>query len=408
MRPILLAVCAGLALLSACATSPPPPVRATAAPRARPHAPAAREQASLRAAPPPAFYRPPPAQRYAAPQTAATGPRAGGGRALTLDDELRAEPADWDMLPGWREEDHVAALDAFAAGCSAAHAQRWLTLCARARELGSTDEDAARRFFETNFRPAPAGDGGLLTAYYTPVYEIRTFPDAEFSAPLRPRPDDIAPGGQPAGGYADRAQIEAQPSLDARGWMRPEDLFFLQIQGSGVLVFPDGTRRRAVFDGTNGAPFTAIGSTLRQAGALTASDATGNAVHAWLAAHRGDEAQAVMNADRRYVFFRLTPDDGQTPAGAAGLRLPPGRALAVDPGRHALGEVLWIDAESPSLQGAVPVYRRLAMALDTGGAIRGDVRADLYLGVGPQAGLEAGRVRHRLKLWRLEPLDSAE
>jgi membrane-bound lytic murein transglycosylase A len=111
-----------------------------------------------------------------------------------------------------------------------------------------------------------------------------------------------------------------------------------------------------------------------------------------------------MRLDRRYVFFRLEPDDGAEPAGAAGLRLIPGRALAVDPASHALGEVLWVDAAAPALSGAFPAYRRLAMALDTGGAIKGETRADLYMGRGPDAGAEAGRVRHVLRLFRLMPL----
>ncbi len=114
-----------------------------------------------------------------------------------------------------------------------------------------------------------------------------------------------------------------------------------------------------------------------------------------------------MDLDRRYVFFRLEPDDGQTPVGAAGVRLTPGRAAAVDPAFHGMGELLWIDAEAPTLAGAFPRYQRLAMALDTGIAIKGESRADLYVGEGPDAGTEAGRVRHILRLYRLVPLDSA-
>jgi membrane-bound lytic murein transglycosylase A len=108
--------------------------------------------------------------------------------------------------------------------------------------------------------------------------------------------------------------------------------------------------------------------------------------------------------DPRYVFFRLQPDDGGEPAGAAGVRLVPGRALAIDLAAHGMGEVLWIDACAPTLPAAFPRYRRLAMALDTGGAIKGGVRADLYLGRGAEAGVEAGRVRHQLTLYRLAPI----
>lgn len=110
-----------------------------------------------------------------------------------------------------------------------------------------------------------------------------------------------------------------------------------------------------------------------------------------------------MQMNPRYAFFSLAPDDGRQPVGSANLPLPPGRSLAVDPSRHQMGELFWVDAEAPILKGAFPAYRRIAMALDTGGAIKGDVRADLYLGVGPAAGAEAGRVRHTLRLYRLVP-----
>jgi membrane-bound lytic murein transglycosylase A len=111
-----------------------------------------------------------------------------------------------------------------------------------------------------------------------------------------------------------------------------------------------------------------------------------------------------MRLDPRYVFFTLQPDDGQETVGAAGAVLTPGRAIAIDPAKHAFGELYWISAEAPALTGAFPAYRRLAVALDAGGAIKGDVRADLYMGTGPLAGVEAGRVRHRLKMVALQPV----
>jgi membrane-bound lytic murein transglycosylase A len=110
-----------------------------------------------------------------------------------------------------------------------------------------------------------------------------------------------------------------------------------------------------------------------------------------------------MRLNPRYVFFRLAPDDGRPPVGSANAPLPAGRAVAVDPLFHPMGELLWIDGEAPLLAGAFPTYRRLVTALDTGGAIKGEVRADLYLGQGAAAGAEAGRVRHALRLWRLVP-----
>jgi membrane-bound lytic murein transglycosylase A len=189
--------------------------------------------------------------------------------------------------------------------------------------------------------------------------------------------------------------------------MRAEDLLFLQIQGSGVLTFPGGDRWRAVFDGANGAPFVGLATPMRRLGLLD-QDTSGDRIRAWLADHRGPAAESIIEMDPRYVFFRLSPDDGAEPAGAAGYRLIPGRALAVDLTAHSMGEVFWVDASAPNLPGAFPRYRRLAMALDTGSAIKGGVRADLYLGRGPDAGIEAGRVRHVLTLYRLVPVAPPE
>jgi membrane-bound lytic murein transglycosylase A len=146
---------------------------------------------------------------------------------------------------------------------------------------------------------------------------------------------------------------------------------------------------------------------MRDRGLLAGDNTSAEAIRSWLADHRGPEADAIMRLNPRYAFFSLTPDDGRQPVGSANLPLPPGRALAVDPAYHQMGELYWVDAETPILKGAFPTYRRLALALDTGGAIKGAVRADLYLGLGPAAGAEAGRVRHALRLYRLVPKDAA-
>jgi membrane-bound lytic murein transglycosylase A len=310
-------------------------------------------------------------------------------------------PQAFAELPGWAADDHRAAFAAFVAACPVQRDPALIRLCGRAQSLGSPDEARSRRFFETYFQPLAAGDPGLLTGYFTPIYQARLEREGEFTAPVRPRPVIAAAAHQ------DRDVIEAKAAPDALAWLRPEDLFFLQIQGSGVLVFDDGTRWRAVYDSANGAPFLAIAGPMLRRGLLAGGQASAAAIHDWLARHRGPEAARIMDLDRRYVFFRLEPDNGLTPMGAAGVRLPPGRAAAVDPAFHAMGELLWIDAEAPTLAGAFPSYQRLAVALDTGIAIKGDSRADLYLGEGPDAGTEAGRVRHILHLYRLVPLDPA-
>lgn len=325
-------------------------------------------------------------------------------------------------LPGWRGEDHAAALAAVAASCRRKPRPELAGACARVRAAGSLAGPEAKQFLEKTFRAAPVGGEGLLTAYFSPQYEARFSRTGEFTAVVRPRPADLvydpdfAPDPARPGWkgearrvdgalvpYFDRAGIEATEESQPLAWMRPEDLFFLQIQGSGVLVLPDGRRKRAVFAATNGLPFRGIATPMRDQGLLEANNTSGDAIRDWLAEHRGPEAAAIMQLNPRYVFFRMEDDDGEEATGAAGVPLPAGRAIAVDPLFHDYGALYWIDGQAPSLTGAFPRYSRLVSALDTGGAIRGQVRADLYIGSGDVAGREAGRVKHALHMWRLVP-----
>jgi membrane-bound lytic murein transglycosylase A len=308
-------------------------------------------------------------------------------------------PAD---LPGWAYEDHVAALRAYQAACRAARDPRDRAACAEARSLGRPDEPEARRFFETRFIVEPAEGEGLLTGYFAPEYEARPEPDEIFSAPVKPKPAGLVrgPNGR-FGPYLTRAEIEtsAGPAL---AYMRPEDLFFLQIQGSGYLAFPDGRRARAAYAADNGRPFTAIARPMASKGLLPPGQTTGDSIHAWLAEHRGPEADAVIDLNERYVFFSVEADDDGEPRGSAGIPLLRGRAVAIDAAYHDMGELLWLDTGSGA-SGGDPAYRRLVVALDEGGAIKGPARADLYLGRGETAGTEAGRIRLALKLYRLRP-----
>lgn len=301
-------------------------------------------------------------------------------------------------LPGWASEDHGAALAAFQKTCGVSVIPELAAACAKARSAGPLKGAAARGFFEDNFRLDPAEGIGTLTAYFAPEYEARRTASGEFSAPVRPKPADLASGGP----YPERAAIESHDAPDALAWMRPEELFLLQVQGSGTLKFPDGRRLKAIYAATNGRPYLAIGGPMKSQGLLP-GEVSAETIRAWLAAHRGPEADRVMRLNPRYAFFRLVPDDGISPTGSARVPLPAGRAVAIDTAHHPWGELLWIDADKPVLPGAKPFYRRLVVSLDTGAAIKGPVRADLYLGEGEAAGDEAGRVHHRLKLYRLAP-----
>jgi membrane-bound lytic murein transglycosylase A len=301
-------------------------------------------------------------------------------------------------LPGWAGEDHLAVLAAYRDGCGVARAADAKGVCARARRFQPRGAAEARAFLEANFRVAARPGDGLLTAYFTPRYEARTVRAGAFSAPVRPWSGEDLVDALP-----DRKKIDAWPTDDALAWMRPEELFFMQLQGSAVLRFPDGRTVKAVTVMTNDKPFVGVARVMRERGLLADNDSSGEAIMAWLAAHRGPEADEIMRQNPRYGFFALQPFDG-TISGGAGVPLTPGRVIAVDLQAHPYGGLYWIDADAPALKGAMTAYRRAVMALDTGGAIKGDVRADLYLGQGDEAGREAGRVRHRLRLYELVPV----
>jgi len=331
-----------------------------------------------------------------------------------------------DQLPGWKTEDPIAALSALMISCRATKDADLRALCARAQALNGPEAQTARAFFEANFRVEPIRGTGLLTGYYSPEYQARQSADAEFSAPLRARPDDLLvldlagldedPSAKRQVGriqqgrfepYPDRSEIEQAGLGKPLLWMRPEDLFFLQVQGSGSALLPDGQRYRLIYEASNGRPFVGIAKTLREQGLLPDNGTSAEAIRQWLSANRGAKADRVMQTNPRYVYFSLGLDDGSEPIGAAGIALIAGRAVAIDPTQHRYGDLLWIDAGAPVLTGSFPFYQRMVSALDTGGAIKGEVRADLYLGRGDGPGLEAGRIRHNLTLYRLRPRTQA-
>ena len=364
----------------------------------------------------PLLHRAPPAPAPHQPQPPEAQPRPSPPSE-------RPARLNLSELPGWDAEDHAGAFAAYRATCGLLREPARAAVCARAKTLGILDGPEARLFLDGAFVAASLSGSGVLTAYFSPIYAARRTPDGEFSAPVRRKPSDLvvvdgglfdpAQSGRPSaarrreGGdlepYPERAAIEAAPDPSPLAWMRPEELFFLQIQGSGRLIFEDGDIRKVAYAANNGRPFVGVANPMRERGLLDQDQTSGEAIRGWLADHRGPQAEAIMRLNPRFVFFNLSPDDGKPPLGAAGLSLLSGRAAAVDPAFHRMGDILWIVGEAPMLAGAFPVYRRLVTALDAGGAIKGPVRADLYLGEGPAAGAEAGRVRHTLRLYRLVP-----
>lgn len=342
----------------------------------------------------------------APPHTAGHAPAgvtvpSGPGAALT--------PARFDQLPGWAADRVAEAVPAFLAGCARLPRDadpRLPALCATAASLPPGNEAAARGFFERSFVPHLASaDGsaqGLVTGYYEPEFRASRSRGGEYQTPLLRRP----PGHVQGRMLPTRAQI-TRGALARRGlellWVAdPIDAFFLQIQGSGRARLPDGSIARLTYDGQNGQPYVPIGRVLVDRGEMKLEDVSMQSIRAWLAAHPG-EATGVMDQNPSYVFFRelrdAMPDAG--PPGAMTVPLTPLRSVAVDRAHIALGTPVWIDSND-ALTPATP-WRRLVMAQDVGGAIRGPTRADIFFGWGAEAENRAGRMRQPGSLYVLLP-----
>lgn len=325
-----------------------------------------------------------------------------------------------DTLPGWDQADMGLALEALKATCRYKSGTIYAAQCEALKTADVSTDAKIRAFFLSHFAIEAVEGEGLMTGYYVPEYEARSTPDAEFMQPVRDKPDDLVviegskltppstatkiaarKDGDRFVPYYTRAEIEAQPS-DATVFMRPEDYFYMQLQGSAFLTFPDGHRVYSAYAADNGQPFVGIAKVMVEKNYLAANETSGDNIHAWLADHRGPEAQSVMNANPRYAFFLIRTDVTEG-IGAANIGLPPKAAIAVDPSLNPLGTLFWLDANAGTLSGSFPSYQRMVAALDTGGAIKGKVRADYYLGIGKTAGTEAGRIKHKLKMWKIVP-----
>ncbi|WP_233351753.1 murein transglycosylase A [Glycocaulis albus] len=359
------------------------------------------------------------------PDAPSTGPRPPAASSL----DLRVLPG-FDALEGWQTHDARAALSSFGQSCTAIlrrpadrplndrapHAGRagdWHDVCREALSLlaGNLDARSARQFFEARFRPVAVGGEGRLTGYYEPMVEARYYPDPEFSMAIRARPG-LSPRGDMsqliAGldaarfGGADearpRAEIEAMNIGVPLAWGRPIDVFFMQIQGSGRLVFDDGYQRRAAFAAHNGHPYVSIGRLLLDRGELPPGQASKHHIENWLIRNGPTAWTPLFNENPRYVFFDLQEiaDPGAGPMGSQGVPLTPMASLAIDPAFHAWGVPVFIQGEV-SGQGR---WNGLVIAQDAGGAITGPVRGDLFFGWGDEAGQTAGR-QNSFARWHL-------
>jgi len=333
----------------------------------------------------------------------------------------------------------------------------WAPPCAAARALGRADNEdkdawnaAVRAFFETHFQPvevresrAPLPDGpakadaplntdrGVFTGYFEPAYEGRRDREAPFTAPVYSRPDDLVDvslgafrddlageriSGRLSGSrlvpYADHSEINAGALGDRAetiAWLDPNDLLFLQIQGSGRIELEDGAVLRVGYAGANGRRYTAIGRVLVQRGEMRVEEASMQSIRAWLKNASPTDAQTLREENQSYVFFRElpAPPQGFGPPGAQGAPLLPGRSLAVDRRFHPLGAPVFIDLEETPALGDGPI-RKLMIAQDIGGAIRGPVRGDYFWGAGEDAAARAGVMNAQGRLFLLLPNARAE
>ncbi|MGF1475600.1 MAG: murein transglycosylase A [Geminicoccaceae bacterium] len=348
-------------------------------------------------------------------------------------------------LPGWDDDSHAEALATFRRSCPnllakpadqplsgkpyAGFGSDWHSVCL---EAGITGPDNAKRFFETSFDALALFDGeqsdGLFTGYFEPLLRGSRQPDHRYPYPLHGPPNDIVEVdlrafgldqgprrliGRSVGGrilpYFDRAQINAGALADRApvvAWVEdPIDRFFLHIQGSGKVLLDDGETIRVGYAGQNGHSYRAIGRDLIEWGEVPAEEMSMQRIRSWLEAAPADRAEALMTSNGSYIFFTelegLDPDLGSL--GASGVQLTPKRSLAVDPAYVPLGSPVWLRAADVPYPERDEEFSALMVAQDTGGAIKGVVRGDVFWGAGELAAHVAGHMKSRGQFFLFVP-----
>jgi len=334
----------------------------------------------------------------------------------------------WEMLPDWQTVDLQSSWTAFMQSCQALKSKpNWQAVCARAAELAPADNVALRMFFEENFVPYQLfnADGtaqGMITGYYEPRLAGSRVRTERFRYPLYAVPDDLLTidltevypqlkgmrlrgrlDGKRVVPYYSRADIDGGKATIAGRvlfWTDDAiDLFFLQIQGSGRIELPDGSLVKVGYANQNGHPYVSIGRKLVETGELKLEEASMQGIKNWAAQHP-DKLDALLEQNPSYVFFRELPDGLSAPLGALGVPLTEAYSLAVDPRVVPLGAPVFLATTYPNSSDPL---NRLMLAQDTGGAIKGAVRADFFWGFGEQAGMLAGRMKQNGQLWVLFP-----
>ncbi len=337
------------------------------------------------------------------------------------------QEARWEDVKGWNDDNLAEAHGALLASCGVLVKQPvWRAACEEARAL-SAENAALRAFFESRFRPwrvvnPDASREGLVTGYYEPLLRGSRERSKSFSHAIYGVPDDLLVvdlgelypelknfrlrgrlDGRKVVPYWSRAELTPQaPALAGKAllWVAdPIELFFLQVQGSGRVALSDGRRVRVGYADQNGHPYQSIGRWLVEQGELKLEQASMQGIQAWARANP-KRVSELLNANPSFVFFRELPDNGGGPLGALGVPLTPGRSIAVDPRAIPLGAPVFLSTTQPLSEQPM---QRLVMAQDTGGAIKGAVRADFFWGFGAEAGAQAGRMRQKGEMWVLLP-----
>jgi len=347
--------------------------------------------------------------------------RCGTTRHAPTTATFELDTVAFSSLEGWGAADTRPALSAFLRSCAALMGQSfdapmggagyagkisdWRGVCAEAARVSSGDAGPARAFFEQGFVPyaikSDPPSNGLFTGYYEPLLRGSRLQHDQYQTPLYALP----PGYEVP--HAPRADIvENGTSLPILCYVDDKiDAFFLQIQGSGRVQLDDGTTVRAAYAGQNGYPYTAVGAVLLGRGEIPREQMSMQAIRAWLMAHP-DQADALMNENESFVFFIEKPviNASLGAEGAGRSALEPTASIAVDRSIHPLGVPVWIDTVAPALfADELKPMHRLFIAQDTGGAIKGPVRADIYWGFGPEAAELAGRMKSQGRMTVLLP-----
>lgn len=329
---------------------------------------------------------------------------AAYGILMTVAGTLMAEPTytliPFDDLSGWSDDDHQAAMTVFTETCGDLDDPEWAGICAVAK----TAPDP-RAFFEAFFQPVLIQDDApmLFTGYFEPELRGAAVQGGPYQYPIYRLPEDHVEG-EP---YLTREEIEDGRPLAGLGleiaWLTdPVDLFFLQVQGSGRIKFEDGSGIRVGYGGKNGHEYSSIGRTLVERGVYDQHQVSAQVIRNWVR-DNPDEGRDLLWVNKSFVFFRevneVPADKG--PLGAMNRSITTDRSIAVDPAFTKLGTPVWIEKE-----GAVPM-RRLMVAQDTGSAIKGAQRADIFYGTGDAAGRKAGRIKDGGRMIRLLPIQLA-